>query len=138
MLRTGSSLVSCFLLSITGKAFFSPVQKAQIRVVFTCAGLTLTLLFVQEEAGRSQQGCQRRQHNRGHARRRLHCALHQEPLPRPEGRPVRAPVCSRALGRTGASTSREAAWGPLLASWAGGQSRGGRFRKERWEGWASC
>nr|KAF6446935.1 hypothetical protein HJG63_006092 [Rousettus aegyptiacus] len=37
------------------------------------------------EAGRSQQGSQCRQHDRGHARRWLHCPLHQEPLPGPEG-----------------------------------------------------
>lgn len=46
----------------------------------------LTLWFVQEEAGRSEQGSQRRQYDGGHTYRRLHRPLHQEPLPRPEGR----------------------------------------------------
>ena len=137
MLRTSSGLVSCFLLSLMG--IHLPVRKAQIHVVSICAGLILTLLFVQEEAGRSQQGSQRRQHNRGHTRRWLHCALHQEPLPRPEGRQTRAPVCSRALGQMGASTSRKADWGPFLASWAGGESGAwGGFRRGLREGWTGC
>lgn len=46
----------------------------------------LTLWFVQEEAGRSQQGSQRGQYDRRHTYRRLYRPLHQEPLPWPEGR----------------------------------------------------
>lgn len=59
----------------------------------------LTLCFVQEEAGRSQQGSQRRQYNGGRAYRRLYCPLYQEPLPRPEGRHMQRSLLQGPEGR---------------------------------------
>lgn len=80
---------------------FLPIRKAQIPLVSACMGLIVTLVFVQEEAGRSQQGSQRRQHHRGNAGRWLHSTLHQEPLPRPEGRQMCGLGLLAALGQTG-------------------------------------
>lgn len=71
----------------------------------------LTLRFVQEEAGGSQQGGQRRQYDGGHACRWLHRPLHQEPLPRPEGRQTllsvpQGPGRGHRLGSLGATQLR--------------------------------
>lgn len=116
---------------VTGGALEPPPwEKAPIPWCSACVGLTVTLVFVQEEAGGSQQGRQCRQHHRRNASGRLHGPLHQEPLPRPEGRQTRglgrlAPwdgwvEATSAAGRPGGSWRPLLGWGQWVEEWAAG------------------